>query len=121
MPTYLVTDKHTNTRVMVEAQRPQGALSVLIADRFTLSPALEAAEAIRYTRDGVPFIEEGENAPEQETKRPPSTSSDWQAPVSDRPPLGVFAGVVETDGLGDGAPEFAEVEPFVPLADAGEA
>lgn len=108
MPTYLVTDKHTNTRVMVEAQRPQGALALLVADRFTLSPALEAAEAIRYTRNGVLFIEEGAPVP--------ADPAPVQQPACEPTPLGVFGGSSSGEGLAvdEEAPEFAEVEPLPP-------
>ncbi len=107
MPTYLVTDKHTNTRVMVEAQRPQGALAVLIADRFTLSPALEAAEAIRHTREGVPFIDEGESAPAPQPTAQPDPKTD------ERPPLGAFSEVAvsgwDGDPINDDSSAFGEM------------
>lgn len=91
MPTYLVTDKQTKSRIMVEAQRPQTALSLLIENRFTVSAALEAGDAIRLTRDGVDFLDAN-----------PAEAG----PEAERVPLSAF------DDSAAEAPEFAEVKPF---------
>lgn len=96
MPTYLVTDKQTKSRVMVEAQRPQTALSLLIENRFTVSAALEAGDAIRLTRDGVDFLD---------------ANSAEAGPEAERVPLSAFDDAPAED------PEFAEVEAF-PVDDA---
>ncbi len=60
MPVYKITDKHTNTDVMVEAMRPNVALNVLIADRFEISDGLSAGDAVRLASRGVDFLSAGE-------------------------------------------------------------
>lgn len=83
MPTYLVTDKQTKSRIMVEAQRPQTALSLLIENRFTVSAALEAGDAIRLTRDGVDFLDANPAEAEPETERMPLSAFDDAGPDDD--------------------------------------
>lgn len=56
MPVYLVTDKQTNTRMMVEAERPAAAINTLVNARFDVSVALDAVAAIGLTGDGVKFL-----------------------------------------------------------------
>lgn len=112
MPTYLITDTHAGHRVMVEAARPQAALQTLIADRFEVSSALEVAEAVRLTKQGVDLLESGEaNA----MNRPIEADEDTlPPPAAARPPLDAFAPEPdhEPEDDADEAPEFAEVEPY---------
>jgi hypothetical protein len=77
MPTYLVSDKLTRENIMVEAQRPSGAIAALIADRFTVSDALTSAQAIRHAYAGIPFIDPSEvvETISQEPKREPLIGS----------------------------------------------
>lgn len=61
MPLYLVTDNVTGDRALVEAARPAGALTALYGRRFIVAGALEAAEAVRISRQpDVMFVEAGE-------------------------------------------------------------
>lgn len=53
MPLYLVTDRHCDVKVMVEADRPGSAINALIADRFVASSALDAIAALDLQADGV--------------------------------------------------------------------
>lgn len=99
MPTYLVTDSQTKSRIMVEAQRPQTALSLLIENRFTVSAALEAGDAIRLTRDGVDFLDASPVEAAPEVERMPLSAFNEPGPSED--------------------PEFAEVDDEFPIPDFG--
>jgi hypothetical protein len=56
MPVYLITDTQCDTKVMVEADRPAGAINALINDRFVASSSLDAAAALAHAADGVHFL-----------------------------------------------------------------
>jgi hypothetical protein len=77
MPTYLVTDRTTGIKTMVEAPKPQSAIVALVGDRFVASPALDAASALRLARDGVDFIDAAEP-----TTEPTPEPRDDVAPIT---------------------------------------
>lgn len=125
MPIYLITDKSApQHRVMVEAVRPQTALQALIANRFDVSSALDAGDALRLSiKDGIEFIEAGGEEPEPQPEPALETPADGPAfaegtvPAARppaRPPLDAF-----TDG--EDEPDFSEVEEDEPLSQAEEA
>lgn len=91
MPTYLVTDK-LGEAVMVEAQRPAAAVSLMVADRFTVSEALTTAEAIRFTQRGVRFIDPSETPEPQRTNI---------ALLATEPPIAQGGGLIQFDADGN--------------------
>ena len=56
MPVYLVTDSLSGVRTMAEAERPATALNIVIGQRFDVSPAMDAADALRMMSEGVAFM-----------------------------------------------------------------
>lgn len=99
MPVYLVTDNNTGSSTMVEASRPAGALSALIENRFDVSPALDAADALNFMASGVVFLRE--------------TSAQ---PAAD--PLGAM--IADTADEYEMPPERPSLESFVAAADADD-
>lgn len=101
MPVYLVTDTHGTGRIMVEAARPAGALSAMIENRFDVSPALDAADALDLMTKGVVFLRAEDAAPI--AGEPAAEPEAAEA----RPALEAFVAAADDD---DDA-EFADAEP----------
>lgn len=94
MPVYLVTDRLTDVRTMVEASRPAGALSALIDNRFDVSPALDATDALKHMSQGVPYI----TAPgEQPLPDDAPEFAEVDEPAPERPSLEAFAAAADAD------------------------
>lgn len=69
MPVYLVTDKKTAERHIVDAPRRESALSAVASDRFECSDALGASEALRISQEhGVKIINSEPELPMVEVK-----------------------------------------------------
>lgn len=95
MPVYLVTDSVTAVRTMVEAARPAGALSALIDNRFDVSPALDATEALKHMSQGVPYITAPGEQPMVEAD--PSDFREVDEPAPEWPSLEAFANAADAD------------------------
>ena len=69
MPVYLVTDKKTAERHIVDAPRRESALSAVASDRFECSDALGASEALRISQEhGIKIINSEPELPMAEVK-----------------------------------------------------
>lgn len=97
MPVYLVTDTLSDLKVMVEADRPAGAIAAMVQDRFEVSTGLDAVAALGLAADGVRFIKVGRDHAQ-------ISPVDREPKIEDQP--------VDDD------PDFAEVDedPRQPLA-----
>lgn len=102
MPVYLVTDSITAVRTMVEAARPAGALSALIDNRFDVSPALDATEALKHMSQGVPYITAPGEQPMIEAD--PSDFREVDEPAPERPSLEAFANAADADDVDEDEP-----------------
>lgn len=80
MPVYLVTDRVTDVRTMVEASRPAGALSALIDNRFDVSPALDATDALKLITQGIAYLASAEGDPVPSD--PPEFSEVSEKPIA---------------------------------------
>lgn len=57
MPIYLVTDKHTGERHVVDAPRRESAVSAVASTRYECSDALGAVETLRLSQEhGVKIV-----------------------------------------------------------------
>lgn len=106
MPVYLVTDKHNDSRVMVEAARPQGALNALIDSRFDVSPALESADALALMLKGVIYLPGADATEEALLNDTPPDFSEVDEPAPERPSLDSFTAAADADE----ADEAGEIE-----------
>ena len=98
MPVYLVTDNNTGSSTMVEASRPAGALSALIENRFDVSPALDAADALNLMWTGVVFLRETSAQPAADPLGAmiADTADEYETPPV-RPSLEAFAAAADAD------------------------
>lgn len=106
MPVYLVTDTICDTKVMVEADKPAGAVRALVEHRFTISQGLDAAAALGLAGDGVRFL-------------PAACDNKAAAPQAELEAVPLIA---PAEAVAAAEPEFAEVdEPARPPLGAFEA
>lgn len=119
MPVYLVTDTLAGHKVMVEAERPAGAITALVNNRFDVSQGLAAGDALRLMGEGISFINaESPSVIEEGHAQPPQgAQADMSAEVSadlGAGPSGWNLSADRPSPLEEGpdadGPEFAEVD-----------
>lgn len=111
MPVYLVTDNITGVRTMVEASRPAGALSTLIDNRFDVSPALDATDALKHITQGVAYLAGAEGEPVPSEAPEFSEVGEEPTTATARPSLEAFASAADADEQQEEVPEYDEPSP----------